>query len=159
MWAIGPEKRSKKKKANLKGMIIVSIILVHINFAQTTNEINPIKIDTAKQKNTDEIVEKQSLRLYELKILYNNHFNKLPFYIPGNNIIYPAPYALSNFSYRVNNYRTTNGLTLFSESLRKLLAKEYEKRGRYDLGKFGRYLGITYNIVAVILWILSFRNF
>ncbi len=144
---------------NFKGMIIISVIFIHINFAQTTNEINSIKIDTAKHKNTDEIVEKQSLRLYELEIFYNNHFNKPSFFIPGNNIINTTLDASTNYGYRINNYRTNNELTLFNVSLYKLLAKEYENMGRYDLGEFGRYLGITYNIVAIILWILSFRNF
>ncbi|HED06752.1 MAG TPA: hypothetical protein ENI57_01390 [Ignavibacteria bacterium] len=144
---------------NFKGTIIISVILIHINFAQTTNDITPIKIDTAKLKSTNKFVEKQSLRLYELKILYNNLFNKPSLNTPGNNVIYSEPYVLSNYGYGVSDYRITDRLKLFNVSFRKLLAKDYEKRGRYDLGEIGRYLGIAKSIVTIILWLLSFRNF
>jgi len=141
---------------NLKGIIIISSIIVHINFAQTANDKTPIKIDTAKQKSTDEKTEKQSLRLYELKVLYNNLFNTTPFYNPGKNIISKTPDALSYYGYGVGNYRTADRLKKFNESLYELLAKKYGEMGRYDLGEFGRYLGIAKNIITIALWILSF---
>lgn len=138
-----------------KGTIIISAILIQINFAQTTNEINPVKIDTS-EKSTNEIVEKQSLNLYKLKILYNNYFNKSPFYIPYNKKEYTTSHVSTNYFYQNNNNTTTDGLTLFYESFHNLLAKDYEKRGRYDLGEFGRYLGISKKIITIILWLFSF---
>ena len=154
-----------------KGTIIICAVFININFAQTTNDldtvkidtskqkttnkINPIKIDTVKHKNKNGIVEKQSLRLYGLKILYNNHFNKPSFYILYNNIEYSTSNVSTNYFYR-NNNNTTDRLKLFNESLHKLLVREYGMRGKYDLGEVGRYLGITNKIITIALWLLSF---
>jgi hypothetical protein len=50
---------------------------------------------------------------------------------------------------------TINRFDLFKESLRNSLALEYKKRPNYDLGEFGRYLGISQSIFAIILVIIS----
>ena len=142
-----------------KPIIICLIILVDINFAQTTNVTNLAKIDTSKQKSQYIIIEKQSLHLDELKFFYNNYLNKQTFYIPNYQIIHPNTYGLSNYNYSIKNYDIVNEFDSFNESLNKLLTKEYEKMGKYDLRTFGRYLGIADNIITIILWILSFNDF
>jgi len=45
-------------KINFKGTIIISVILVQLNFAQTIDKTNSLKIDTAKNKNSFEKTEK-----------------------------------------------------------------------------------------------------
>jgi hypothetical protein len=93
-------------------------------------------------------------------IFYNNESKIFTIYKPDFNLIrnkltYSMLYQRSFFPPRNKSPGTIDRFNLFKESLRNTLALEYKKRLKYDLGEFGRYLGISKQIFAIILGIIS----
>jgi len=53
------------------------------------------------------------------------------------------------------NQSNIDELKSFKKSMSVLLIKEYKKRNKYDLGKVGQFLGLTRDVTAIIIAILS----
>ncbi|MCG6913061.1 hypothetical protein LJE86_04020 [bacterium BMS3Abin03] len=141
-------------------LIIFLLLTINFQFAaqnvdyKDSSNTATIKIDTNKsdipyfKKNT-----------FEPKIFYNSELKKWEIFIPGyrlnNKQIYSGTLSLNNlasgniFTYSKDEMKT------YHESLRLLLDIQYGERMKYDLGEIGKILGISKNIFAIILAILS----
>ena len=80
----------------------------------------------------------------------------LQLYIP--NVDHPSYWedtypGINNFGLR--SYAKFNELDSFNKSVEKVLLLKYRDLTKYDLGLVGKYLGISKNILAIILAILS----
>ena len=93
-------------------------------------------------------------------IFYNNESKIFTIYKPDYNLIrnkltYSILYQRSFFPPLNKPPGIVDRFNLFKESLYKSLALEYKKRPDYELGEFGKYLGISRSIFAIILGIIS----
>ena len=132
-------------------LIIFLLLTINFQFAaqnvdyKDSSNTATIKIDTNKsdipyfKKNT-----------FEPKIFYNSELKKWEIFIPGyrlnNKQIYSGTLLLNNLA---------SGNIFTYESLRLLLDIQYRERMKYDLREIGKILGISKNIFAIILAILS----
>lgn len=89
--------------------------------------------------------------MYELYILNKNAeanssaLNKLEI-----NKLSTSPYNSS--------YQLKDSLNYFNNNLSKELALNYKELNKYDLGKFGQYLGLSRQMLTLILAILSVKR-
>ncbi len=145
--------------------IFVCLIIIstfsHTGFAQTKGRTDSMKIDTTKQKikNKKEYFNNSDL-FKSNDSLYKNNLQKPKsagsiYLLKGNNLIYSNPYLNSGLIAGENSVNFTDRFAESKKYLFKLLELGYKNQIRYNLGKFGRYLGISKNVLAIILGIIS----
>ena len=125
-----------------KVLTLVIFLTVTQSIAQNENSISDAKTDTVKYKTgTDkEYFQHSDSVNYDYQI--NKDFQKLNFVLPSLN------------SFDIIHVRTDK-LASFKNSWARLMELEYEESTKYDLGKVGKYLGISQKVFAIVLAVLS----
>jgi hypothetical protein len=100
-----------------------------------SNEYDPYLFYDDEQKSWNVFVPEYSLRS-SIKIQSQNLF-------------------LNDLSNQSKWFTAKDELESFKLSLNILRGIEYKNRTKYDLGEFGKYLGLSRNIIAIILAVLS----
>jgi len=125
-----------------KVITIIILIIATQTFAQKGNNISDAKTDTLKHKiGTDkEYLQNSDSINYDYQ--FNKDFQKLDFVIPKLN---------SSNKIQISSDK----LASFKNSWTRLMELEYKESTKYDLGEVGKYLGISKNVFAIVLAILS----
>ena len=145
---------------NYSAVIISIFLLAQLNFAQLNADQDSLDNKTPRfniSNNVNYPIRFDTINPY---IFYNNESKIFTIYNPDFNLIrnklsYSVLYQRSFFPPLTKPSGITVRFNLFKESLRNSLALEYKKRLKYDLGDFGKYLGISKQIFAIILGIIS----
>jgi len=124
-------------------VIILIILLIAVQtFAQKGNDFSDAKTDTVKYKigiDKEYLQHSDSIN-YDYQV--NKDFQKLDFVIP----------KLNSFD---KIQISSDKLASFKNSWARLMELEYQESTKYDLGEVGKYLGISKNVFAIVLAILS----
>jgi len=120
----------------------IVLLITTQTFAQKGNNISDFRTDTVKYKiGTDkEYLQHSDSINYDYQI--NKDFQKLDFVIP----------KLNSFD---KIQISSDKLASFKNSWTRLMELEYKESTKYDLGKVGKYLGISKKVFAIVLAILS----
>ena len=91
---------------------------------------------------------------------YNNKSQKWEIFIPpynfNKNLAIKSKYLLLNDLRRKSLYTNSENLMeSYNESIKILMSIGYKDYTKYDLGELGKYLGISRDIMAIILGILT----
>ncbi len=117
------------------------------NCIESTNKINNIKLFNKEIYQNNYLLKKQlnSNLLFNTKLymLNSNNYNL--------NQLYYGNYLYSNSFISQKDYQIMQS----QKELYRILAIKYKQRNKYDLGTFGTYLGISKNVTAVIIAIIS----
>lgn len=131
-------------------MFIVSgsqIVIPQIDTTQLTNPDSTIINQNEKRSN---FFQQEELKLKDLgKNLHQSHL--------GLNLNIPQ-LDYERFNYMQPDFETMfneDQLKGFKDSYTFLMKSEYQNLFKYDLGVVGKYLGLSENIMAIILAIIS----
>lgn len=133
----------------------------HNGFAQIKGKIDSTKIDTTKHKINNEKEYFNNSDLFKSNtFLHKNNLPKsksagLIYLLKNNNLIYSNPYLYFGLIPGESRGNFTDRFAESKKYLFKLLELGYKDQTKYNLGKFGRYLGISKNVLAIILGIIS----
>jgi hypothetical protein len=141
-------------------LIIYFVLIAKPGFAQWREEDDSLESRSPALNISNDVIYPIRFDTINPYIFYNNDSKIFTIYKPDFNLIrnkltYSILYQRSFFSPLNKPSGTIDRFNLFKESLRNSLALEYKKRQKYDLGDFGKYLGISQQIFAIILGIIS----
>jgi len=140
--------------------VIISIfLLAQSNFAQLKDENDSLENKSPAFNISNDVNYLNRIDSFEPQFFYNNDSKIFTLYKPDFNLLrnkltYSILYQRSFFPPN-KSPGIVDRFNSFKESLRESLTLEYKKRQRYDLGEFGKYLGISKQIFAIILGIIS----
>jgi hypothetical protein len=116
----------------------------------TTKSTNPDSININENEKQNNFFQQEELKLKDLgKNLHQRHL-ELNLNIPQ--------FDYEGFQYMQPDFDTMfneDQLKGFKDSYSFLMKSEYKNLFKYDLGVVGKYLGISENIMAIILAIIS----
>ncbi len=141
--------------------VFISIfLLAQLNYAQLNADKDSLDNKTPAFNISNDVNYPIRFDTTNPYIFYNSESKLFTIYKPDFNLIrnkltYSILYQRSFFPLLNKSPSTIDRFKLFKESLRNSLVLEYKKRQKYDLGDFGRYLGISKQIFAIILGIIS----
>ena len=141
--------------------VIISIILLaKPDYAQINTDKDSLNNKTPAYNISNDVNYPNRFDTTQPYIFYNNKSKIFTIYKPDYNLIrnkltYSILYQRSLLPSLNNQTNSIDQFDSFKESLYNALALEYKKRQRYDLGEFGKYLGISRNLLAIILGIIS----
>lgn len=116
----------------------------------TTQSINPDSTIVNQNEKKNNIFQQEELKLKDLGKNLHQHHLELNLNIPQ--LDYEGfYYTQSDFDTMFN----ADQLKGFKDSYSFLMKSEYKNLFKYDLGVVGKYLGISKNIMAIILAIIS----
>ena len=145
---------------NYSGVIISIFLLAQLGFAQVNENNDSLESKTPAFNISNDVNYPIRFDTINPYIFYNSESKLFTIYKPDFNLIrnkltYSMLYQRSFFPPLNKPPGTIDRFNLFKESLLNSLALEYKERQKYDLGDFGRYLGISKQIFAIILGIIS----
>ncbi len=141
--------------------VIISIILLaKPDYAQINTDKDSLNNKTPAYNISNDVNYPNRFDTTQPYIFYNNKSKIFTIYKPDYNLIrnkltYSILYQRSLLPSLNNQTNSIDQFDSFKESLYNALALEYKRRQRYDLGEFGKYLGISRNLLAIILGIIS----
>ncbi len=129
------------------------IILVQQDFAQVKEDTNFVKVDNTNFINANALDHLYSPKLFNANTLGKKYLSKHNIILLNHTLL---SYKLNiDLFYMPINQSNIDELKSFKKSMSVLLIKEYKKRNKYDLGKVGQFLGLTRDVTAIIIAILS----
>ena len=142
-------------------LIIFQLII--ITFQLAAQNIDQLKSSISDTTKTDSITTGSTFFRNDLitsGIIYNEELKKWEIFIPryslkSSSSIKSKDFSFNKFSFQPDLYYSENELKSYNESIKILFQQKYRERFKYDLGTIGQILGVSRNIMAYFLAILS----
>lgn len=126
-------------------------VCIFILLCNSYSQENPSDISIKDSINRDKLQFKNFFRDNSKKLLGKDDLLGLQLY---GKAINDSLFVVNPNKLNLNDY-SEEELAFFKESFQHLMAMAKRNHYKYDLGEVGRYLGISRNILAVILAIIS----
>jgi len=138
---------------------LVVFLSLH-SFPQVSNGVDSVRFLRNTEDNLKIFNPFRETTNFQPFLLYDSGIKKLQIIVPkysfkSSRSFHPPNLSLNGLSEQSLWINPEDELKSFKISLNILREMEYESLIKYDLGELGKYLGLSRNIMAVILAIIS----
>lgn len=120
---------------------VIFFIVVESSYSQSLEQTDTTKTDSVTNEFKSDLENSDSIHLYQPICLLRFHLYK-------NQLT-------NSYSQKFNEAKFDDEFLYFRDSFLKSLQAAYKDQMKYDLGEFGKYLGVSKKLFAIILAILS----